>query len=1656
MAPHPKKNGSKKNHAYQSSLHGCKTTIETIANCIGQEKVYFNGESPIVFGAVKPAIRRAFEAENVFDHIDYDGDAPLDIDAIVENEFDMIEPTELRVVGIPTAAAIGRATTNRQVAINNLNNLDAGVDINLGLETYRIEQAFRAELTAAENNRPNLNKALFDQRRYYREEKEKFQKKRTMVMEVFIRVFGVTTLSTVNHYLNQYRFRAAWKHICDTNTAAASGQTNAGILMDELKNLHYNARTTTFAALESNLNLLYGCLVEHGKPEPTPESRLYNLIEALKSSPGKEFEREIEHVTMGNKSYEEARQMFVRKAASIANAATLTTVHVTNAKMAANDAALHVTVAVKRCSTCKRTGHLNKDCWSNKKCSGCGEKGHIQRFCPAADDAAENKKRGSSQSSAKEANNKLGNRFVSNTKKNVDYLEPFDFITNGLIVLEQPPIDHRVGSESSKFIYLLLIKGETNSLYRIILDSGATAHMLPRCMLIRGYCRSNGIVHLGDENSTLSIVGKGNTIVPEINNVLEVQNLNVGILAVCKFDAMQFTTVFADSKGIVRDMNGRIIITATLTEDGIYEVDKQYVEILMGNKERSFMLEEVPYTHPSVEELTETEHVNITNLKPQERVDTPLVGMVECCNTKYSEGDREPEILQSEAILESELSLESITSKPECCDENHIENHSLDQARRGKSSNSIGTNPHHAIQPTKSVLNTMSTNYGLNPLETLHRQWGHLGPDNIKYALKHGLVKGCKYTYSDVKDCELRVCNECLQGRMKAKSESPTTDHKWEPLEKIAIDYKGDFARKAIGGFKGFMLLVDYATNYVTAELVHGKHEHTKALKNHMCNVVMRYNRIWRVLQSDSESIFKSARVAQWLRKEKIRLQLSTPYQHWQNGQVEVYVGIVMDKARTIMCAYFVPIKFWGYAILYVCYTMNRTPNSNTHTTSYEALTREVPDISNMVPFYAPGVYHLTQEERKGPWAPKAKPCRMLGYADGYQRAYYILNIETGRVIVRENCTFDISIDADDIDEIEVDITDNRDDVTEFDIMVDDDSEGSYESDEENDVIDNSAEMDVESDDNSLLEDEDEHSLFGGEEDWHMTSHKDYVYHMWHNEIILAIRHDVIALPPNPKSVNEALNGPHNDLWEKAISKELDQFRIRETFGDAPQCGQGMKTKLILYYKYDGEYNLVCKARLVVCGYSQRKGIDYFDTYSPTTTTPTVFMLLCIAGITNCHVASFDVSAAFLEGRSDTEMYAWLPSEIDKDGISRRIEILGNWYGSKQAGKIWNDLFHKIVIQMGFTQSIDNPCLYIWNDGTDYIYVTVHVDDGLLLCSNRALAQEFMQGLLKFVRKAVMYDDVKLYLAMDIMRAIDGSMFIVSQSRYIKEACEGFDRTYKTPMATSTNLRIAEPNDENESLLPDTGKLRYVADRTRPDILVALGEVSTGGAESPSDEHIMVMNRMKCYLNTTIHETLDLGGSDPIELFGYCDAAYVTVGNCKSRLGSCVFLNRSSGAISCVSRNDNTVSHSSTEAEIKAIDMICREIVYFRSILSFLGYTQVNPTKVYVDNKSAIELCRTLKVRHNVRHINVRINYIRELINSRVIELVFVPTKFNVADVLTKALCIQVHNQHVQVLLHGHHDYDESFLMAITTYEYYIDLINNEETTEQMFEVLTL
>jgi hypothetical protein len=403
-------------------------------------------------------------------------------------------------------------------------------------------------------------------------------------------------------------------------------------------------------------------------------------------------------------------------------------------------------------------------------------------------------------------------------------------------------------------------------------------------------------------------------------------------------------------------------------------------------------------------------------------------------------------------------------------------------------------------------------------------------------------------------------------------------------------------------------------------------------------------------------------------------------------------------------------------------------------------------------------------------------------------------------------------------------------------------------------------------------------------------------------------------------------------------------------------------------------------------------------------------------------------------------MFARMP--LCLSSIRERVEIVGNWYGLKQGPKIWNDQLNSILLEIGFIRCPAHPCLYTRLRNEVFIILGVHVDDGLMGCNKDSEFDLFLTEFNEHVTKSTITRAVLKYTGIDMRVDREAHQIELSHSVYIraKIAGEAHKLSETIPMSPAINLRIAEPNPENESLLPDTGTFRFIADRARPDILVAVGELSTGGSKEPSDLHLATSQRIKDYLASTPDLSITLGGLGKITLFGYSDAAYITDGNAKSRLGGCVFMGFSSGAVFSFSRNDtirnvlkelmSALSHSSTEAEIKALDVLILEILHILDVTRFLACEQEFPVKIYCDNKSAAMLFDTLKTNHKLKHLNMRVQFIRELIQDGKIAIHFVPTKYNVADMLTKPLAKKEFQFLRNILMKGHGGVEPSWTWA--------------------------
>ncbi|KAL0348974.1 UNVERIFIED_CONTAM: Retrovirus-related Pol polyprotein from transposon TNT 1-94 [Sesamum angustifolium] len=124
---------------------------------------------------------------------------------------------------------------------------------------------------------------------------------------------------------------------------------------------------------------------------------------------------------------------------------------------------------------------------------------------------------------------------------------------------------------------------------------------------------------------------------------------------------------------------------------------------------------------------------------------------------------------------------------------------------------------------------------------------------------------------------------------------------------------------------------------------------------------------------------------------------------------------------------------------------------------------------------------------------------------------------------------------------------------------------------------------------------------------------------------------------------------------------------------DLPVGSKPIKCKWIFKKKIkpDGSIDKF-KARLVVVGYTQKKGIDYFDTYSPVTKIATIRALIALSAINDLMIHQMDVKTAFLNGDLEEEIYMEQPEGFVVPGLESKVcKLRKSLYGLKQAPKQW-------------------------------------------------------------------------------------------------------------------------------------------------------------------------------------------------------------------------------------------------------------------------------------------------------------------------------------------------------------------------------------------------
>ena len=480
------------------------------------------------------------------------------------------------------------------------------------------------------------------------------------------------------------------------------------------------------------------------------------------------------------------------------------------------------------------------------------------------------------------------------------------------------------------------------------------------------------------------------------------------------------------------------------------------------------------------------------------------------------------------------------------------------------------------------------------------------------------------------------------------------------------------------------------------------------------------------------------------------------------------------------------------------------------------------------------------------------------------------------------------------------------------------------------------------------------------------------------------------------------------------MNEEIGALQDNDTFilTPAPEGRSIVGGKWVYAVKLGQNDEEKYKARYVAKGYSQVQDVDYYETFAPTARMTSIRMLAQLATQTDMIVHQMDVKTAYLNAPIDTEIYMQQPEGFEKKGENGEklvYKLRKSLYGLKQSGRNWNNMLHAYLLDQEFEQSLADPCVYYKNRDNMNVVVIIWVDDIIISASNKNILDSVKRSLSE---KFKMKDLGKLSWFLGIEFEHGKNYMKMNQTKYLAKILQKFKMADCKPKATPSDLDVNKIRDKDSTKLADprlyreiVGSLIYVMTGTRPDLCYIVTKLSQHMSQ-PTKAHLNMAKQALRYIKGTLNEGLIFRRSEnPLRISGYCDADWGASEDRRSITGYGFQLSSNGPLISWKSRKQQSVALSTCEAEYMALAAATQEAKFLRQLYADMtGCTksELESVILHVDNQGAIALAKNPVHHQRSKHIDIRYHFVRLEVQSGVVQLQYIPSESNVADIFTK------------------------------------------------------
>ncbi|GJW75731.1 putative ribonuclease H-like domain-containing protein [Tanacetum coccineum] len=884
-----------------------------------------------------------------------------------------------------------------------------------------------------------------------------------------------------------------------------------------------------------------------------------------------------------------------------------------------------------------------------------------------------------------------------------------------------------------------------------------------------------------------------------------------------------------------------------------------------------------------------------------------------------------------------------------------------------------------------------------------HRRLNHLNFGTINDLARKDLVRGLPRLKFE-KD---HLCSACQLGKSKKFSHRPKSENtNMEVLHTLHMDLCGPMRVQSIKGKKYILVIVDDYSRFTWVKFLRSKDETPEFVTNFLKQIQVGLNKTVRFIRTDNRTEFVNQVMSEYYEGVGIFHQKSVPRTPQQNGIVERRNRTLVEAARTMMIFSKAPMFLWAEAVA---------------TALFGALCYPTNDSENLGKFQA-----------------KADIGIFVGYAPS-RKGYRIYNKRTRRLMETIHVTFDemhqsmapvrISSGPEPImmtpGQLKSGLapTDKELEML-FQPMFDEHLEQSR----VNEPVPSATEINAQvvppgtSWSTTIAQDAPSPSASSSTSDIHppfgtiqSSGIKKKVNSAEPNQVNYPPDHlrrwtkdhpldNIVGNPSRPVSTRKQLASdalwccfhtelskvePKNfkmavieDCWFQAMQDEIHEFDRLEVWELVPRPIYVMVIALKWIYKVKlDEYGDVLKnkARLVAKGYRQEEGIDFEESFAPVARIEAIRIFIANAATKNMIIYQMDVKTAFLNGDLQEEVFVSQPEGFeDQENPTHVYRLKKALYGLKQAPRAWYDTLSKFLLANHFFKGAVDPTLFTRKTGKHILLVQIYVDDIIFASTDHNACNTFSKEMSSKFQMSMM-GQMSFFLGLQVSQSPRG--IFINQAKYALKTLKKYGMDLSDPVDTPMVDRLKL--DEDIMGIP--------VDQTR-----------LRGMAKPTKTHFVAIKRIFGYLKGTINMGLWYPKDNAMSLTAYADADHAGCQDSRrSTSGSAQFLG--DRLVSWSSKKQRSTAISTIEAEYIAMSGCCAQILWMRSQLKDYRF-DFNKIPLYCDNKSAIALCCNNVQHSRSKHIDIRHHFIREQVENRVVELYFVETNYQLADILTKAL----------------------------------------------------